>query len=503
MKKILAIIVVLGAVLPSEAQTINDVLRYGIEDLQGTARYQSMSGAFGALGGDLSALNNNPAGSAVFNNGSFTISGTSYNTKNKTNYFDGNTSTDISDFDMNQLGGVFVFNNTGSGGGWNKFSLAFNYERVNNFENEFLVDGNSNRSIDSYFLSFAQGVPLGDMAIFNDENIEDAYLDIGSSYGFGTQQAFLGYYGGIIDPLDPDNDNNTEYISNAAFDNTVRQRFFQSTSGYNNKFTVNMAGQFLDNLYLGASLNFHDVQYEKYTQLDEDGYSSESILREATFDNLLRTSGDAFSFSLGGIARISEMVRVGATYQSPTWYRLTDELSQRIGSNYEDDRIGYINFNQVNVYPDYKIHIPAKYTGSLALVFGQQGLISFDYSYQDMSNAKLKPTSDPVFAEENDYMENTLEAVSSLRVGGEYRIERFSLRGGYRYEQSPYDSDRIGDLNGFSLGLGYDFGPTRIDAAFNQYQRDYGSQLYEAGLTNTADIDAKNTNVTLSLTFNL
>ena len=44
--------------LPLEinAQNINDVVRFGLEDIQGTARFQALSGAFGALGGDLSAL---------------------------------------------------------------------------------------------------------------------------------------------------------------------------------------------------------------------------------------------------------------------------------------------------------------------------------------------------------------------------------------------------------------------------------------------------------------
>ncbi|MBC9796524.1 OmpP1/FadL family transporter [Sinomicrobium weinanense] len=505
MKKILAIFVVFGAIMQSEAQTINDVVRYGTEDLQGTARYRSMSGAFGALGGDLSALNNNPAGSAVFNNGSFTFSGTSYNTKNKTNYFGGNTSTDVSNFDLNQLGGVLVFNNTGSRSGWNKFSLAFNFEKANNFENEFVAAGNSDRSIDEYFLYYAQGIPKGDLLVFEGENIEDAYLDIGSAYGFQTQQAFLGFQAYLIEPVE-DTDDNTEYVPNTRYNNTVNQQIFQSTSGYNNKFTLNMAGQFLDDFYVGASLNFHDIQYEKYTELKEDGYNSESVIGRTKFDNLQLTSGTAFSFSLGGIARVGEMLRVGATYQSPTWYKLNDELSQRISTDYALDvtpDIEFINFSLVNIYPDYKIQIPAKYTGSLALIFGQEGLLSFDYSYQDMSNAKLKPTSDPDFADENDYIGNTLKAVSTFRLGGEYRIERFSLRGGYRFEESPYDSDMIGDLNGYSLGLGYDFGMARIDAAFSQYMRDYHSQFYDRGFTNTAAIDSKNTNVTLSLTLNL
>jgi hypothetical protein len=41
-------------------------MRYSQDNLTGTARYRAMS-AFGALG-DLSSLNVNPAGSAVFSN---------------------------------------------------------------------------------------------------------------------------------------------------------------------------------------------------------------------------------------------------------------------------------------------------------------------------------------------------------------------------------------------------------------------------------------------------
>ena len=50
------------------AQDITDAVRYGIDHIQGTARFHSLGGAFGALGGDLSAVNVNPAGSAIFSN---------------------------------------------------------------------------------------------------------------------------------------------------------------------------------------------------------------------------------------------------------------------------------------------------------------------------------------------------------------------------------------------------------------------------------------------------
>lgn len=63
------------------AQNINDALLYSQQNTQGTARYQGMSGAFGALGGDLSALNINPAGAAVFNNHLFSATLSNYNKK--------------------------------------------------------------------------------------------------------------------------------------------------------------------------------------------------------------------------------------------------------------------------------------------------------------------------------------------------------------------------------------------------------------------------------------
>lgn len=58
-----------------------DALRLSVENLTGTARFRGMSGAFGALGGDLSAINQNPAGSVFFNNNFGSITGSVFNTK--------------------------------------------------------------------------------------------------------------------------------------------------------------------------------------------------------------------------------------------------------------------------------------------------------------------------------------------------------------------------------------------------------------------------------------
>jgi len=96
----------------AKAQEISDALRYSVDNLNGTARYRSMSGAFGALGGDLSAINVNPAGSAVFNNNQLGLTISNYSTKNNSNYFGTQTSDSENSFDLNQAGGVLYLKTT-------------------------------------------------------------------------------------------------------------------------------------------------------------------------------------------------------------------------------------------------------------------------------------------------------------------------------------------------------------------------------------------------------
>jgi hypothetical protein len=55
----------------SHGQSVEEILNLIRDNPIGTARYQSMGGAFGALGGDLSAININPASSSVFNDNQY------------------------------------------------------------------------------------------------------------------------------------------------------------------------------------------------------------------------------------------------------------------------------------------------------------------------------------------------------------------------------------------------------------------------------------------------
>ena len=506
MKKITILLFALFTGVLVNAQDINDAVRYSNTSIEGSARFRAMSGAFGALGGDLSAVNVNPAGSAVFNNSfaSFTLN--SNRNTSETNYFGEFNTRKSNTIDLSQVGGVFIFRNYKEGAKFKKFSLSLAYDQIGNFENEWNATGtNGNNTIGNYFLNYAQGLRLDEISAFPGESTGDAYTEIGNAFGFDHQQAFLGYDSFILEP-DTFDDDNTGYTSNISGGN-YRQQYAYNSTGYNGKLAFNAATQYNDKIYFGLNLNSHFLNFEKRTFLFESNNSDGSIVKQAVFENTLRTIGTGFSFQLGTIAKVTDGLRVGLSYESPTWYTLEDETTQYVETLRDDGGENVVKITDPNVitlFPTYRLQTPAKLTSSFAYVFGEKGLISLDYSVKDYSKTKFKPENETYFKDLNQFMSNTLTTATSLRLGGEYIINQFSLRGGYRYEQSPYEDDEIvGDLTGFSLGLGYNFGNTKLDLAYDRAQQDRNQSLYNVGLTDRANINNTTSNITLTLGFNL
>lgn len=490
------------------SQDITDALRYSMDEIQGTARFKAMGGAFGALGGDMSAVNINPAGSAIFNNSHASLSLGVFNTNNDVNYFNGTNTSSNSNVDLHQLGAAFVFRNTNVNSPWKKFTLAVAYDRAADFDDDWVANGtNPSKSIGDYFIAFANGQRLDQISALPGETISEAYNAIGSIYGFGNQQAFLAFEGFIIDPVD-DTDENVAYTPNIDLDGSnFNQRFIYASRGYNGKLAFNFATSYDDKFYFGLNLNSHFINYERTTFLSESNTNSASTVTNVDFENNLLTTGSGFSFQLGGIAKLSEEFRIGLSYASPTWLRINEETSQYLATTRIDGGSNVnqiVNPNVINIFPEYKLQTPGKITGSLAYVFGKKGLLSFDYSIKDYSSVKFRPTSDIFFSSLNNEISNTLNNAASYRLGGEYRFKQFSFRGGYRFEESPYKNDEfIGDLTGYSMGLGYSFGDLSLDIAFSQSQRDINYQLYNVGLTDTAQIQSKFTDLVLSLALNI
>ncbi|MFD2908093.1 OmpP1/FadL family transporter [Flavobacterium ardleyense] len=509
MRKII-VSLLLGSAMLSTAQetTINDALRYATNNLTGTARFRGMSGAFGAVGGDMSAINVNPAGSAFFNNNYASISGSSFNSKNNSNYFGNVTNDKFSTLDLNQIGAVLVFNDKSGKSDWSKIVVGLNYENTNDFDNRFFNAGvNPNNSIDRYFLDKAQGLPLEYVVTEQGESITELYTYLGqtSGLGFPAQQAMLAFQGYLIDTDAPES-----YFSNVETSGNYYQDNYVTTTGYNGKLSFNFATSYQNKLFLGINLNAHFTDYLKSSsvyesnnnRLNDTGFTATDI----QFDNELYTYGTGFSLNLGAIYKFTESFRGGIAYESPTWYRLNDELAQRlivVRTDGVSDFREVIAPNTTNLYDTYKIQTPSKWTVSAAYIFDKIGLLSIDYAMKDYSNTKFKPTSDDTYRNLNTDMDNLFQNAYELRIGGEYKIKQWSVRGGYRFEESPYKNDfAMGDLTGYSTGIGYNFGESKLDLAYANDHRNYNMALISSGMNDTARIRTTNNNVTLTYSIN-
>jgi len=498
MKKIFAITIAALAITSIQAQDINDALRYAQTDLNGTARFRAMSGAFGALGGDFSSINVNPAGSVIFANNQAAFTLNNYNTRNNSNYFGKNTSQSNNKFDLNQAGAVFVFENNEKNSDWKKFAFAINYDNSRNLSNSIYSAGtNPTNSVSNYFLSYANGIQ---------QNIFSNYYFDELSYA--EQQGYLGYQGYVINP-NSSNVNETNYSSGVAPGGNYFQQNTIETSGYNSKLSFNLAGQYKDKFFYGINLNSHFTDYRQSTSFFESNNNNNStvdFVKRLRFNNDLYTYGTGFSFQAGTIYKPVKEVRLGFAYESPTWYRLSDELSQNLtavsGSTNGELAPDIVNPNVTMIFQPYKLKTPGKLTGSFAYIFGKRGLISIDYALKDYSGTKYKPKND--FSSTNRIMSDILTTTNEIRLGTEFKVKKVSLRGGYRWEQSPYkNKTTMSDLTGYSGGIGYNFGNTKLDLSYSYAKRDYNQQFFSQGFTDTARINSVNNNITATLVFEL
>jgi len=463
MKKFLFLIGGLLSSVAINAQVISysdAAILFSGEDNNGTARFNAMSGAFGALGGDLSGGDVNPAGLAVFNNSQTSISFGLRNTDILSSFYGTSTTNNDDYFNLTQAGGVMIFNNRGNSN-WSKVALGFNYTLAKDFENNYIIDGNSGES------DFIVG-PTGTSNLSYDP--------------------YLNY----------DDDVNNDIF----YDNVEGQFFGNFTSGQNEKFTFSIAGQYNEKLFIGLSVVTHSIEYYQRTLFEHSSNDGNANLFDASLLQDLYTFGDGVGFNIGFIAKPSNEVRLGLAYQTPIWYNLTDEFVEDLEISVSNYSELYTEFSDINLF-DYKMNTPSKLTGSFAYILGKEGLISFDYTYKNFTNTTLKPTSE--FIDENDLFANALKNTSTFNVGAEWRLENVSLRGGYHFEESPYeDAINSDNIEGYSLGIGFKFGGNvKLDLAYqNSTNTDVYRFLNKDGVT-PAELDINNDKFTATIVIGL
>ncbi len=419
---------------------LDDAIDLSSEKIDGTARYRAMGGSMGALGSDVSAVQQlNPAGGAVSvrSHASITLGVSAY--ENETNTT-AKMSNDKTRFNMTQFGGNFVYENHNMNSNWRRFALIANYNRDNILDREIDI------------------APYGDDFVYQDE------------YYFEETDGTINRYTGdfLYDG---------EYVS---------------VDGYNDKFSLGFSTNYNDQIYLGFGLNFHGSQKE----IIQDVYRSNQSegLTNDTYQDYYQ-EGDGFSLNVGIIAKVTDELRLGVAYHSPTWWSIQEE------SQYGETLDG-ITFRDGPYYQEYDVRTPSKVVASGALVLGKSLAINADAIFRDYSNIDFDNMYGRQQVTVNEMVDSELQDTWEFRVGTEYRIEAFRIRGGYRYTQDPYE-DLDGDASTYSVGLGYDFGSVFLDGAYD-YTDGNTAFRTASGATGTyveQDLNRSNFTVTLGLKF--
>lgn len=497
-KKVYLLCLFLSINYLSISQTYEDVLRYNSFNHEGTSRFNSMGGAFGALGGDISAISINPASSSVFLDSEIGIT-LKYKNQKITNNFNNSNSNSKNDlFSYGGSGAVLVYENRKS-----KFSIAYNLSVLNDFSSSFNLTGKNSNGIDRYFLHYADGIPYEDLLIYENETTQSVYNYLGDNYGFADQQAFLGYQSYIINQSGEDL---TNYISNSKYDN-LNQALQVNRTGDHFKHSVNFGTSFNNYLFTGININFHETLFEETKVFEESGYLNDSNVNRVIFKEDLLAQGNGVSFQIGTIIKIKQL-RFGLSYTSPTNLKIEEENIQFIETDINETE-GLANYridpNTVNIYDEYKLTLPSKSLFSLAYIFGKKGLLSFDYEITKFKNSKFDDNNgkDSYLNSLNYSIENKLAGYSeSFRFGGEYRIKNLNLRAGYFSYKGP-DSSLDNKINGVSAGLGLNFDYYEFDIGITKSNNFNQNSLFSRGLIDKYSIDKNILSIYASFTIKI
>ena len=200
-------------------------------------------------------------------------------------------------------------------------------------------------------------------------------------------------------------------------------------------------------------------------------------------------------------------LRLGASYDSPQWIDIQDETKQNLSAyRFEDgsEIQEIIDPAEItNSFAPYRLKIPSKINLSLAYIFNESGLISFDYSSQDLSNSSLSQSGGSNFLDNlTSEVSSNFNAVNTIKVGGEYRIKNLSLRGGYFY-RTKNQSLVSNDDQAFTFGIGLNFGGSNLNLSFVQFDQNKRFQLFSEGLTDSYELSKSLSQITLSYNFKL
>ena len=391
---------------------------YSNSALNGSAKYNSMAGSLGALGGDVSVVNSNPAGIGVNITSEFSGTLAIENNNNSTSFGGSSLDYKVNNTDIGNIGGIAAFRIEGATP-WKFVNVGVNY---------------SNQSLEDY------------------------------SETPGNSAINFNIY-----------DNNDQLVDNIAFNGHAYNRY-----GNLSKMSFAVGGNYDNRIYVGAGVNFHTAALDQYDSAAFTSTQNNSTeVYNNQFTPFSETSS-GFSATVGVIGKINPMLRLGAALETPTWWqmaRVYNEYENPTDGTYTEDRnlttpfkatlsAAFVPNKNLALNVDYSLGLSkAKYK-----VYGDAETELNSFINENSANlSEIKAGAEYRYAG------------LRLRAGYGYATSPYDSRSIIAYNDggttanSSFDNLFVGKRSTIGAGLGYDFKSFYIDAAYQNVTSDYRS----------------------------
>ena len=427
------IIAIIGIFGLANAQGDYEAFTFSQADYLGTARFMGAGGAFGATGGDFSALSTNPAAIGLYKRYEVSFTPMDLSFRYSDTYYHGEKSSMRKPKYTVPQCGIVMAHDIHRDNEWKSWQFGFGYNRIMDFNNTlFRANAQVNGTIADMIIPHANGTDYNNL----------------------TGDASLAWYGFLIDTLPGMHDQYYSFYSN----HNINQLATVLRSGSVDEMQFSFGGNYGDKLYIGATLGIPFLDFKEKTSYSESPADADQIagIDHYSLYTTQKNTGTGVNLKLGIIYQPASFVRIGAAFHTPTYYwKIKDNFSRELytqlsnGSNLD---YSYDNYNSFTLTTPLKVNV------STTFLIQKRAFIAAEYEFEDYSMASLYADNYGYVAE-NDAIHAKYGISHYIKVGGEVNItQKFSLRAGYRLKTSPYkmtDSPYNNTTHFISAGLGF------------------------------------------------
>lgn len=460
MKRTYIIVITLLLSATAIAQNADDACMFSQTCYQGTAKAMGMGNAMGAVGGDMTAVNINPAGMGIYRSSEITATLGLLDNYHKSTYYGSKNVGNQMRLSIPNIGYVHAKERSNfSGLRFTQFGIGLTRTNDFNMRTHAMGINPTSSKIDDY---------LAQINGYAESELQNAFP-------YTVYPAWSTY---LIDIYE---DEIGPYYSSPVPQGNIWQGQECNFKGRSEAWTFAGSFNLYDRFFIGISADLAHIKRVGTKTLKENSIEgTDTEFNQWSFTEDISSTGWGGNVKAGFIFNATPWFRFGGAFHSPTLFNFSESWQTTTESEIDLITRKYISPESNYEYTFIK---PLKWVGSMAFVVGQRGIISLDTEYTNFGAARFK-ADDYDYSPTNESIKSTLGRTLNFRLGTEWRMGNSYLRFGTAYYGSPFGIGQTGGSVkkascGISIPLSFD---TTLDFAYELSHGKIYTTLYDAGI---------------------